>query len=156
MYYPCSENKGADQLRSYCTADQRLCFHYMVSTVPPLLIPKISRFYFSSLGLCQTGSEILKTVFLVSRRTCNEVVLFIQKPLFYFIFFAAKLGWKCLLLEKKKFPRDKYCGDAVCKTAIEILMEMGIYEQLIKEKKAHVVNLNYSHTTHTGPPPIGA
>ncbi|XP_060579987.1 conditioned medium factor receptor 1-like [Ruditapes philippinarum] len=53
-------------------------------------------------------------------------------------FFLAKLGWKCLLLEKKKFPRDKYCGDAVCKTAIEILMEMGIYEQLICEKKAHI------------------
>ena len=24
--YPCSENKGADQLRSYCEADLRLCF----------------------------------------------------------------------------------------------------------------------------------
>ena len=26
MYYPCSENKGADQLRSYFEADLRLCF----------------------------------------------------------------------------------------------------------------------------------
>ena len=26
MYYPRSENKGADQLRSYCEADLRLCF----------------------------------------------------------------------------------------------------------------------------------
>ena len=26
MYYPCSENKGADQLRSYCEADLRLRF----------------------------------------------------------------------------------------------------------------------------------
>ena len=26
MHYPCSENKGADQLRSYCEADLRLCF----------------------------------------------------------------------------------------------------------------------------------
>ena len=25
-YYPCSGNKGADQLRSYCEADLRLCF----------------------------------------------------------------------------------------------------------------------------------
>ncbi|XP_053375497.1 conditioned medium factor receptor 1-like [Mercenaria mercenaria] len=53
-------------------------------------------------------------------------------------FFLAKLGWKCLLLEKKKFPRDKYCGDAVCKTAIELLKEMGIYEQLVRENKVHV------------------
>ena len=26
MYYLCSENKGADQLWSYCTADLNLCF----------------------------------------------------------------------------------------------------------------------------------
>ena len=26
FYYPCSENKGADQLRSYCEADLRLRF----------------------------------------------------------------------------------------------------------------------------------
>ena len=26
MYYPCSKNKGADQLRSYREADLRLCF----------------------------------------------------------------------------------------------------------------------------------
>ena len=26
LYYPCSENKGADQLRSYGAADLRLCF----------------------------------------------------------------------------------------------------------------------------------
>ena len=26
LYYPCSENNGADQLCSYCTADLRLCF----------------------------------------------------------------------------------------------------------------------------------
>ena len=26
LYYPCCENKGADQLRSYCEADLRLYF----------------------------------------------------------------------------------------------------------------------------------
>ena len=26
LYYPCSENKGKNQLRSYCEADLRLCF----------------------------------------------------------------------------------------------------------------------------------
>ena len=26
LYYPCSENKVADQLCSYCEADLRLCF----------------------------------------------------------------------------------------------------------------------------------
>ena len=27
MHYPCSENKGADQLRSDCEADLHICFH---------------------------------------------------------------------------------------------------------------------------------
>ena len=31
------KNKGADQLRSNCKADQRLCFHYMDSTISLLL-----------------------------------------------------------------------------------------------------------------------
>ena len=26
MYYPCSENKGTDQVCNYCEADLRLCF----------------------------------------------------------------------------------------------------------------------------------
>ena len=28
LYYPYSENKGADQLRNYCAAGLRLCFRY--------------------------------------------------------------------------------------------------------------------------------
>ena len=36
------ENKGADQLRSNCEADQRLCFPYMDSTISLLLKSKIS------------------------------------------------------------------------------------------------------------------
>ena len=38
------ENKGADQLCSNCTADQRLCFRYTDSTIPLLLKYKISSF----------------------------------------------------------------------------------------------------------------
>jgi len=53
---------------------------------------------------------------------------------------SGKAGCKTLLLEKKKFPREKYCGDAVCKTAIEILDEMGIYQQLLDEDKAKIVS----------------
>ena len=29
LYYPCSENKGTDQLRGYRAADLRLCFSHM-------------------------------------------------------------------------------------------------------------------------------
>ena len=38
------ENKGADQLRGNREADQRLCFRYSDSTIPPLLNCKISSF----------------------------------------------------------------------------------------------------------------
>ena len=65
------ENRAADQLRSNCEADQRLCFRYSDSTIS--LLPKsgISSFWPSSvlvqLGLCQTWSETPKTGFLASR-----------------------------------------------------------------------------------------
>ena len=38
------ENKGTDQLRSNCEADQRLCFRYSDNTVPLLLKSEISSF----------------------------------------------------------------------------------------------------------------
>ena len=38
------ENKDADQLRGNREADQRLCFRYLDSTIPPLLNSKISSF----------------------------------------------------------------------------------------------------------------
>ena len=36
------ENKDADQMRSNCAADQRLCFRYIDSTIPLLHISEIS------------------------------------------------------------------------------------------------------------------
>ena len=38
------ENKGADQLRSNCEADQHLCFRNTDSTILPLVKSKISSF----------------------------------------------------------------------------------------------------------------
>ena len=32
------ENKGTDQLRGNCAADQRLCFRFIDSTIPPMLL----------------------------------------------------------------------------------------------------------------------
>ena len=68
------ENKGADQLRSNCEADQRLCFRYTDSTIPLLSKSKISSLYPSSvlvqLSLCRTGSEPKLLVF--SRTGSND------------------------------------------------------------------------------------
>mmetsp|Transcript_1088 Transcript_1088/g.2068 ORF Transcript_1088/g.2068 Transcript_1088/m.2068 type:complete len:546 (-) Transcript_1088:478-2115(-) len=44
---------------------------------------------------------------------------------------------KVLLLEKKKFPRDKYCGDAVPATAHPHLKAMGVLDEILKERKGH-------------------
>ena len=44
------ENNGADQLRSNCKADQRLCFCYTTRPIPLLLISEISSFYPSSVA----------------------------------------------------------------------------------------------------------
>ena len=61
------ENKGADQLRSNCEADQRLCFRYTDSTIPLLFKSKISSLLPSSvlvqLSLCRTCSETTLLVF---------------------------------------------------------------------------------------------
>ena len=69
------ENKDADQLRGNREADQRLCFRYSDSTIPPLLNTKISSFQLFSMlvqaGLCQTWSEPKLLVF--SRTgSCNN------------------------------------------------------------------------------------
>ena len=69
-FYIC-ENKDADQLRSNCAADQRLCFRYVDSTIPLLSNSEISSLYPASVavqpGLCRTRSETPKTGFLRTR-----------------------------------------------------------------------------------------
>ena len=69
--YCLCENKGADQLRGNREADQRLCFRYSDSTIPLLLIAKISSIEPAPVtvqtNLCRTRLETPKTGFLVSR-----------------------------------------------------------------------------------------
>ena len=72
------ENKDADQLRGNREADQRLCFRYTDSTFPPLVIPKFSRSWVSSVtvqaGLCWTWSETQIVGFLMHRLKCYTCV----------------------------------------------------------------------------------
>ena len=55
-------------------------------------------------------------------------------------YFSAQKGLKVALLDKESFPRDKYCGDAVCTPAIRILQEMGVMQELQKNNEAHFAN----------------
>ena len=47
MYYPCSENKGADQLRGYREADLRLCFRICIMQIVGFLIRRLIGLYSS-------------------------------------------------------------------------------------------------------------
>ena len=51
--------------------------------------------------------------------------------------YLAKAGKKVLLLEKRKFPRDKICGDAVCLNAQNHMAKMGVLQELEAEKKGN-------------------
>lgn len=49
----------------------------------------------------------------------------------------AQSGGKVAILEKESYPRDKYCGDAVCTPAIRILQEMGVMQARNLNLSAH-------------------
>jgi hypothetical protein len=51
-------------------------------------------------------------------------------------FYLTRAGAKVALLEKETFPRDKYCGDAVCTPAIRILEDMGVLKELMDNDEA--------------------
>ena len=88
------ENKGADQLRGNREADQRLCFRYSDSTFPPLLIPKFSSSWVSSMtvqaGLCWTWSETTLLVFPQGGSNIKTVCL---SPVCVACFWLMLTGW---------------------------------------------------------------
>eukprot|EP01112_Ceratiomyxa_fruticulosa_P018214 TRINITY_DN5786_c0_g1_i6.p1 TRINITY_DN5786_c0_g1~~TRINITY_DN5786_c0_g1_i6.p1 ORF type:complete len:509 (-),score=117.32 TRINITY_DN5786_c0_g1_i6:114-1640(-) len=52
-------------------------------------------------------------------------------------YFLAREGHSVVLLEKKTFPRDKFCGDAVATIAQNYLREMGVLKEIVDEDKGH-------------------
>jgi geranylgeranyl reductase family protein len=50
-------------------------------------------------------------------------------------YYLASSGVRVLLLERKRFPRDKLCGDAVCTGAQVHLERMGVLAELEREQK---------------------
>jgi geranylgeranyl reductase family protein len=51
--------------------------------------------------------------------------------------YLAKAGKKVLLLEKRRFPRDKICGDACCMIAQQHMEKMGVMQEILREQKGH-------------------
>jgi geranylgeranyl reductase family protein len=52
-------------------------------------------------------------------------------------YYLAQKGRRVLLLDKEKFPRDKYCGDAICTGAQAHLRRMGVLQEIESEKKGN-------------------
>ena len=72
VFFAYAKTKDADQLRSNCAADQRLCFRHTDSTIPLLPKSEISSVPVQP-GLCRTWSETPKTGFLRTRLKCFYV-----------------------------------------------------------------------------------
>ena len=51
--------------------------------------------------------------------------------------YLARHRLRVLLLEKKAFPRDKLCGDAICSRALMHLERMGVLQQILENDEAH-------------------
>lgn len=54
-------------------------------------------------------------------------------------YFLGQQGYKVALCDRKKFPRQKVCGDAWCKPALDILEEMGVMKKMEDDGICHVV-----------------
>ncbi len=58
--------------------------------------------------------------------------------------FLAKKGFKVLLLEKAKFPRDKTCGDALSGKSISVIRELGLEKEIEKSHHAKIYGVTLS------------
>lgn len=58
--------------------------------------------------------------------------------------YAARAGLKVLLLDKKSFPRDKICGDAISGRSVEFLEELGLLEKLKTVPQKRVTGVTFS------------
>ncbi len=56
-------------------------------------------------------------------------------------FHLSARGWSVLLLDRRQFPRDKSCGDALTRPAVRRLAEMGVLARLPSARRIHGVRL---------------
>ncbi len=58
--------------------------------------------------------------------------------------YAHRAGLKVLLIDKKKFPRDKICGDAIPGKCLTILEELGLVKQFKEKPKSSMYGVTLS------------
>ena len=76
------ENKGADQIRSNCAADQRLCFRYTDSTIPLFSNPKFPASSYLSAFTSRYVSDLVG----------NHIVGFPTRQLIYGLVFLSTIS----------------------------------------------------------------
>jgi geranylgeranyl reductase family protein len=77
-------------------------------------------------------------------------------------YWLAEAGYRVLVVERKRFPRDKTCGDGLTPRAVHQLEEMGLGERLAGHQRfeglrsiAHGVTLELEWPAHPLYPPYG-
>src|SRR5947199_4412790 len=77
-------------------------------------------------------------------------------------YWLAQQGWRVLVVEKKRFPREKTCGDGLTPRAVRELHDMGLADPLADYQRydglrsiAHGVTLEMRWPDHPDFPPYG-
>ena len=66
----------------------------------------------------------------MSQRSCDVLVVGAGPAGATTALFAARAGLDVVLVDKRRFPRDKICGDAVARKSLSILDELGLLERV--------------------------
>ena len=106
MYSPCSENKGADQLRGYREADLRLCFRIWKNPVFSRRGSYIVKQHFKS--ECSPGAVARSVGCLLLKqrsldRTSRPSHSFVEK---IFPFYSDSRSASCWALNSGKLPQE--------------------------------------------------
>jgi len=56
-------------------------------------------------------------------------------------YYLSQCGHKVILIEKHAFPRDKACGDGLTRESVELLIDMGLAEELALHQKVRGVRV---------------
>ena len=62
--------------------------------------------------------------------------------------YAQRAGLKVILLDKKRFPRDKICGDAISGRSIDYLKDLGLLNELEHSPNAVIHTMVFSSPNH--------
>ena len=109
MYYLCSENKGADQLRGYCEADLRLCFR--ICKKPVFSWRGSNHCHYKEFKICKNAEMTILCLILHCKNAETTILLsflhFYSVESYIFCYFFSPIQI-CFRLNKKIFFSNFY------------------------------------------------